>query len=239
MGSFSKYFTIGEMYRSQTAKVRGIDNYPHDESHYNALQNLAITNLDRVREHFYLKYRVPLKLSIAYRSPRVNKLVGGAKNSQHMYGEAADYDYEWAGISNKHLLRELCGIAMPFDKIIYEFGRWIHHSHSSRGQQRGIYMEAYKNRWNRTKYRQLPKWYVGVLVNEDYKPDSELLVEHQRILHTLGYYGGLIDGASGPITRHAINKYRNNNKILTLHTINDQLRYDIDKYKIRYPVTFE
>lgn len=43
-------------------------------------------NLQLIRNHF----NAPITINSAYRSPAHNKAVGGAKNSQHLYGRAAD-----------------------------------------------------------------------------------------------------------------------------------------------------
>ena len=42
--------------------------------------------LQRIRTHF----RAPVTITSGYRSPCHNKKVGGASNSQHLYGTAAD-----------------------------------------------------------------------------------------------------------------------------------------------------
>ena len=42
--------------------------------------------LERIREHF----KKPVYINSAYRNPAYNAMIGGAKNSMHMYGMAAD-----------------------------------------------------------------------------------------------------------------------------------------------------
>jgi hypothetical protein len=93
----------------------------------------AINNLDiLVREVLQpLRNRVGrIKVTSGYRSSLVNSAIGGAKNSQHLYGEAADIvpldtDIE---IVFSILVNEL-----DYDQAILEYGKggskWIHVSY--------------------------------------------------------------------------------------------------------------
>ena len=58
-------------------------NFPKDV--FNNIQQLA-KNLQVIRD-FYNK---PININSGYRSPEHNKAIGGAKNSQHVLGKAAD-----------------------------------------------------------------------------------------------------------------------------------------------------
>lgn len=68
----------------------------------------------------------------AYRCERTNKAVGGAKNSQHMTGEAMDLEYfENGKENNMKLYEEICKSGIIFDQLIREKGTstnpaWIH-----------------------------------------------------------------------------------------------------------------
>jgi len=44
----------------------------------------------QVLEHIRLKYNSPVRINSGCRCPVHNKAVGGSKNSQHLYGRAAD-----------------------------------------------------------------------------------------------------------------------------------------------------
>ena len=81
-----KYFTIEELCKSSTAKRLGLTNYPQREDIFNNLRTLVDKVLDPARELL----GAPIIVNSGYRCPKVNKLVGGVKNSQHMLGEAAD-----------------------------------------------------------------------------------------------------------------------------------------------------
>lgn len=52
----------------------------------NNIRELA-NNLQVIRDYFNL----PISISSGYRSPAHNRKIGGAPNSQHLYGRAADF----------------------------------------------------------------------------------------------------------------------------------------------------
>lgn len=81
----SEHFTYDEMVASATAKRLGLCNAPDAEGIDN-LKRLCETVLEPVR----VRYGKPIIVTSGYRSPSVNRAVGGAKNSEHIYGSAAD-----------------------------------------------------------------------------------------------------------------------------------------------------
>jgi len=133
-----KYFTLYEMTQSPTARRLHINNTATDKVANNLLE--LVTNvLDPLR----LAWGHPIVVTSGYRCPKLNKAVGGATNSQHQYGQAADIrtvsDHP---DDNMRLLQCLLELNLPFDKLIAEYvdgqGRpdWIHVSYSQ--QKRGI-----------------------------------------------------------------------------------------------------
>lgn len=54
--------------------------------------NLTVlfTKLDKVREHF----GKPIKIHVAFRPKAYNALIGGARNSAHLYGLAVDFSIQ-------------------------------------------------------------------------------------------------------------------------------------------------
>lgn len=115
-----KYFTIKELSHSDTALIRGIDNYPTAEAISN-LTKLVNNVLDPLRE----KYGKPIYVSSGYRSPTLNRSVNGAKSSQHRLGEAADIT-TGNKEGNKKLF-ETIKKELPFDQLIDERNfSWVH-----------------------------------------------------------------------------------------------------------------
>ena len=85
MTKLTKNFTLEELTASATAKKLGVSNMPSPEIRKN-LEKLCTDILQPLRD-FYGK---PICVGSGYRCPEVNEAVGGVKNSDHMYGCAAD-----------------------------------------------------------------------------------------------------------------------------------------------------
>lgn len=131
----SKYFTLQELLRSDTATKKKIDNTPSWEIVAN-LHRLA-SFLDNMREAWGSGIRV----SSGYRCPQLNAAVGGVSNSAHQYGNAVDI----VPVNGKmaefeaFLKRWLKG--KKWDQCIWESsksgGRWVHFGlYSNKGEQR-------------------------------------------------------------------------------------------------------
>ncbi len=80
-----KYFTENELTRSAMAEKLGIDNSPTPEAIKN-LESLVCNVLDPLRE----KFGRPILVNSGYRCSELNKADGGAKDSDHLFGMAAD-----------------------------------------------------------------------------------------------------------------------------------------------------
>lgn len=116
-----KYFTIAEMTRTS----QPFDNNP-GVTEINHLQCLISEILDPLRE----AWGSPINVNSGYRSPLVNKAVGGAANSSHLTGWAADL-YPKNGDFNgfkKFVVEFMKG--RKFDQCIIEKNsrgsEWIH-----------------------------------------------------------------------------------------------------------------
>lgn len=140
-------FTWAELLHSQTATRQRLDNNPSSEARRNIEQFLA-PGLQRVRELL----KRPVVVSSGYRSPAVNRAVGGAANSQHMQGLAADIVAPAFG-TPLEVAREIAanGDVIRFDQLIMEGGQWVHISFSPkpRGEVLTAHFEAGGTRYTR------------------------------------------------------------------------------------------
>lgn len=136
----SEHFSLNEFIISESAKRAGIDNMPPAE-HIENLKKLCINVLEPIRAHF----GVPIHISSGYRCKALNRLIGGASNSQHTLGQAADLDLEGiAGVDNKKLFMFIKD-NLNFDQVINEFDySWVHVSFSPDGKQRKEVLRAIK-----------------------------------------------------------------------------------------------
>lgn len=115
-----KYFTIKELCRSTKAKKLGIDNAPTDKAVENMTRLIDVV-LDPLRE----AYDEAITVNSGYRCPELNKAMGGAKNSQHMTGEAADITVG-SKEGNKWLF-DYIKDNLPYDQLIDEYDySWVH-----------------------------------------------------------------------------------------------------------------
>lgn len=117
----SPHFTLEELTFSQTATRLGIDNTPPEWIIEN-LRRLA-NQLEKVRS---LCGNRPVFVTSGYRSPELNKAVGGSKYSQHMDGYAADIVIP--GLTPYEVCTKIRDSNIDFDQLIHEFGRWTHFS---------------------------------------------------------------------------------------------------------------
>ena len=136
------HFTIEELYASDTAKKKGIDNKPAVQQLINLVYLTAY-----VLEPLRVAMKEPIPISSGYRCQRLNAAVGGVSNSQHMKGQAADLNIsgdrakgrKWFDYIRKNL---------PFDQLIWEHSAngtyWVHVSfiHPDFGRNR---MQAIDN----------------------------------------------------------------------------------------------
>lgn len=113
-------FKLSEFTRTST----GLKNEP-SESDLVRLLRLANV-MEIVREACGDR---PISISSGYRSPEVNKAVGGSKNSAHMRGDACDFMVK--GLTAKQACESIMsyGLMIKFDQLIEEYHNgkeWVH-----------------------------------------------------------------------------------------------------------------
>ncbi|MEE1868950.1 D-Ala-D-Ala carboxypeptidase family metallohydrolase [Pseudomonas auratipiscis] len=116
--NLSEHFTLAEMTASQSAVRLGIDNSPSVETLDNLRRLCAL--LEQVR----LLVEKPVLVSSGYRSTELNRIIGGAPQSAHMQGLAADINVP--GMSPATLARCVADSPLMFDQLIIEFDQWVH-----------------------------------------------------------------------------------------------------------------
>ena len=131
----STYFSIAELTKSPTATRLGIDNTPPNEV-VACLRSLISEILDPIR----IAWGSPITVTSGYRSPKLNKAVGGSASSQHLLGQAADIDVGGRA-ANRRLYDLILQLNLPFDQLIWEYGdnqgpAWVHISHNPNGKNR-------------------------------------------------------------------------------------------------------
>lgn len=121
-----KHFNLSEFFRSSTAAKNGIKNEPSPDEKATIVRNINLL-VDNVLDPIRDKLCTPVIITSGYRCPRVNKLVGGVNNSQHMSGCAADFHVK--GFTRSMMYNVFFGIyyAIDFDQIIYYRNKNIIH----------------------------------------------------------------------------------------------------------------
>ena len=145
----SKNFTLSEITKSNTAKRLGIDNAPNQE-HLNNMQILIRDLIQPMRDALG-----PIRISSGYRSPVLNRAIGGSTKSQHCKGQALDLQFWSEGeMCNKEIYDWVLKEGIEFDQMINEFDfAWIHISLRPDNKNRRMVLEAYKDNDGDTAYK--------------------------------------------------------------------------------------
>ncbi len=149
--NLSKHFTLKEMTKSMTATRKGIDNTPNP-TQIEAMKLLAEKVFQPLREWV----GGPIKVNSFFRSPELNKAIGGSSKSQHCEGRAIDIDDVYGYKTNAEMFNFIKN-NLDFDQLIWEFGTddnpdWVHVSYRSTDENRRRCLRAERVN-NKTKYR--------------------------------------------------------------------------------------
>jgi hypothetical protein len=140
----SDNFYLGEFTQSDTALRLGIQNIPSPSIMGN-LKKLA-DGLEKVRA--LLGH--PITVSSGYRSPTLNRAIGGSENSAHCLGYAADIKC-WKFGTPDEIVRKLKESDIEVDQCICE-GNWVHISFSP--AMRNQYLRALFDNKGKATYRE-------------------------------------------------------------------------------------
>lgn len=147
----SKHISNKESVYSRTAQRLDIDNTPTQE-HKNNMIKLAENVFEPLRSYA----NGPIKINSFYRSPELNKAIGGSSKSQHCNGQAIDIDDTFGMLTNAEMYKFIKQ-HLDFDQMIWEFGdednpNWVHVSYVSPQENRNRCLQAYKKN-GKTKYK--------------------------------------------------------------------------------------
>ena len=146
----SKHISYKESVYSRTATRLNIDNNPNE---------YQMDNMEVIANELFEPLRSwvggPVKINSFFRSPELNKAIGGSTKSQHCHGQAIDLDDTYGRATNAEMY-EFIKKFLDFDQIIWEFGNddnpdWVHVSYVSEEKNRNRCLKAYKEK-GKTKY---------------------------------------------------------------------------------------
>lgn len=123
MTQLTPHFSLKEMTHSDSGEKLGFENIPNAKELKNLKRLCEV--LERIRAERL--NNEAMAVSSGFRNTRINQLVGGAWNSAHLSGLAADFTCPSFGT-----VKEVCEAIAPYveeygiDQLIYEYGGWVH-----------------------------------------------------------------------------------------------------------------
>lgn len=137
MSQISKHITLNEAIFSAKGAAAKVPNAPN-EAQLQAMQLVATKLFEPLREW----YGKPIRINSFFRSLEVNRLAKGAKNSNHLRGEAIDIT-AGSKVENKKMFDWCKANFTDFDELIYEYGDatgpdWLHISFKKVGNRKRI-----------------------------------------------------------------------------------------------------
>jgi hypothetical protein len=127
----SEHFTLEEF----TFTIhRNIDNVP-TVALLGELMKTAMA-LEGVR----MLLQAPISVNSAYRSPELNKAVGGSPKSQHMKGQAVDFTAKAFGTPDQ-IVNAIKNSTLQYDQLVREFDKWVHISFSDKPRKQVLIID--------------------------------------------------------------------------------------------------
>lgn len=151
MKNISEHISYREGTFSVTAKRLGIENEPDEKQ----LENMRLV-AEKIFEPLRKYVGKPIKINSFFRSPDLNKAIGGSSKSQHCKGQAIDIDDTYGNMKN-YGMYNFIKENLDFDQMIWEFGDdenpdWVHVSYVSEEENRNRCLKAVREN-SRTVYK--------------------------------------------------------------------------------------
>lgn len=139
----TEHITYNEACHSFTAKRLGISNIPSEYQMWNMVV-LATEVFEPLRKWV----GGPIKINSFFRSPDLNRAIGGSTKSQHCEGRAIDLDDVYGHKTNAEMF-EYISKNLDYDQLIWEFGDdnnpdWVHVSYVDNDTNRKRNLRAVK-----------------------------------------------------------------------------------------------
>jgi zinc D-Ala-D-Ala carboxypeptidase len=148
----SPHFSLAEL----TTTAQNISNTPTSPIILDNLRSVCVNVLEPVREHFSHSITV----HSGYRSPAINKAVGGSDRSQHMKGEAVDFHVNGLTVYDVAIW---ISDNMEYDQLILEnfipgnkTSGWVHCSFSKGNRNQDL-----------TKFKGSKTYYAGIVLQPE------------------------------------------------------------------------
>ncbi len=139
--TLSPNFSLKEFTRSETAMKKGFtENYTPSKEVIENLRKLALNVAEPIRKEWG-----SFSPTVAYRCKRLNDALGGAKQSQHLLGQAFDETFIHDGINVcDKVFFWLIKSNVPFTKLIWEKGNencpnWLHIGYTECAKKEVLY----------------------------------------------------------------------------------------------------
>jgi hypothetical protein len=147
--------------------------------------------LQKIRDYF----KTPVHIESGYRTPAHNKAVGGAVNSDHLKGMAADIH-----MNENPRLVAMFAEATGVRRIgLYTYPNGVSWLHIGSGLSVSYWLETEPG------YRQYPTTFLPVLRRQFFRFTNRFeTMTAQTILRRTGFYTGALDGKYGAASRRAV-----------------------------------
>ena len=124
-------FKMSELIYSNEAIKNKLNNTPNIDS-LDCMLELIASVLQPIRNAI----KKPMIITSGYRSPKLNKVVGGKPNSQHLKGQAVDFKIK--GLKPKQIVEFIKNMGIEFDQLINEYDTWVHISYNKGNNRKQI-----------------------------------------------------------------------------------------------------